>query len=162
MPASRPLNPRASAISLASPAGKIRLLGTLLMLATALSVLPAPGHAAPSAVAAEPGTSAVAPMARSYLPKPSETLDQVVARTLPDSPLRIELLRQAFIAYNPQAFAPGKVPKLRKGVALTVPDHDDLLRMHLGSRLAPVEVVPSPPRYAPSTSEERKRWVQFP
>ena len=140
-------------------------VGALLLLAACwLALLPAPVRAAQTTVeaAAASASPPPAPMARSYLPKTGETLDQAIARTLPQSPLKLELLRQAFIAQNPQAIAPGKVPKLRKGVPLLVPDHDALLRMHLGSLVAPVD-APSPnARYSPSTSEERKRWVQFP
>ena len=139
--------------------------GALLLLAALwLALQPAPARAAqPGTEAAAANTSpTAAPMARSYLPKAGETLDQVIARTLPQSPLKIELLRQAFVAQNPQAIAPGKVPKLRKGVPLLVPDHDALLLMHLGSLVAPVEAAPPNARFSPSTSEERKRWVQFP
>ncbi len=141
-------------------------VGSVLLLAACWLALPAPGHASqstpePAAPSATSPAPAPAP-ARSYLPKTGETLDQVIARTLPDSPLKIELLRQAFIAQNPQAIAPGKVPKLRKGVPLLVPDHDALLRMHLGSLVAPAEAAPANARFSPSTSEERKRWVQFP
>jgi Tfp pilus assembly protein FimV len=131
--------------------------GAVLLLAACWLALPAPGHAAQAA----PEAAQAAP-ARSYLPKAGETLDQVIARTLPGSPLKIELLRQAFMAQNPQAIMPGKVPKLRKGVPLLVPDHDALLRMHLGSLAAPQDAAPANARYSPSTSEERKRWVQFP
>ena len=134
--------------------------GAVLLLAACWLALPATSRAAQAA----PEAAQVAPSvpARSYLPKPSETLDQVIAHTLPGSPLKIELLRQAFMAQNPQAITPGKAPKLRKGVPLLVPDHDELLRMHLGSRAAPVEAAPPNARFSPSTSEERKRWVQFP
>ena len=97
-----------------------------------------------------------------YQPKPSETLDQVITHTLPNSPLRIELLRQAFIAQNPEAFVPGKVPKLRKGMALRVPDHAELLRTYLGPREPVADTQPAASRYSPSTSDERRRWVQFP
>ena len=138
-------------------------VGALLLLAACwLALLPAPVRAAQTTVEAAAHSAASPAPARSYLPKASETLDQVIARTLPDSPLKMELLRQAFMAQNPQAITPGKVPKLRKGVPLLVPDHEALLRMHLGSLAAPVE-APSPnARFSPSTSEERKRWVQFP
>jgi Tfp pilus assembly protein FimV len=134
--------------------------GAVLLLAACWLALPAPGHAAQNA----PEATQAAPSApaRSYLPKAGETLDQVIARTLPGSPLKIELLRQAFMAQNPQAIMPGKTPKLRKGVPLLVPDHDALLRMHLGSLAAPVEAPTPNARFSPSTSEERKRWVQFP
>lgn len=134
--------------------------GAVLLLAACWLALPAPSRAAqatPEAAQAAPSAPA-----RSYLPKAGETLDQVIARTLPGSPLKIELLRQAFMAQNPQAIMPGKAPKLRKGVPLLVPDHDALLRMHLGSLAAPQDAAPANARYNPSTSEERKRWVQFP
>lgn len=106
----------------------------------------------------------VAPVLRSFNPKPSQTLDQVIAQTMPGSPLKIELLRQAFIAQNPQAIQKGKTPKLRKGAVLLVPDHDELLRQYLGSKAPAVEAVqsPAPPGFTPSTSEERRRWVHFP
>ena len=151
----------------AHPGGtSLRNAAALLLLGACWLALPAPSHAAQSAVQATsaapaPG-EASAPPASSYLPKPGETLDKVIAHTLPDSPLKMELLRQAFMAQNPQAFTPGKVPKLRKGVPLRVPDHDALLRMHLGSLAPPVEASPANARFSPSTSEERRRWVQFP
>jgi Tfp pilus assembly protein FimV len=132
------------------------------MLATTVLALPALGHAAPSATSPAPDAApAPSPVLRSYLPKPSETLDQVIAKTLPGSPLKIELLRQAFVAQNPQAFAPGKVPKPRKGMLLLVPDHGELLRSYLGRREPVADTAPVA-RFTPSTSEERKRWVQFP
>lgn len=160
MPAPKPLISRAQHRSLCLR--DAFLAGAALLLATGLAALPTRAFAASNTPAASEPTSAPAPMARSYLPKPTETLDQVIARTLPESPLRIELLRQAFIAQNPQAITPGKVPKLRKGVPLVVPDHEALLRMHLGSLTAPVDAPPPNARFSPSTSEERKRWVQFP
>lgn len=131
--------------------------GAVLLLAACWLALPATSRAAQAA----PEAAQAAP-ARSYLPKAGETLDQVIARTLPGSPLKIELLRQAFVAQNPQAIMPGKTPKLRKGVPLLVPDHEALLRMHLGSLAAPQDAAPANARFSPSTSEERKRWVQFP
>ena len=125
--------------------------------------LPGTGHAAQSsAPAAAESNAPKASAPRSYQPKAHETLDQVIEHTLAGSPLKIELLRQAFVAQNPQAFMPGKVPKLRKGATLTVPDHEELLRVHLGARAAPVAETLQPVRATPSTAEERKRWVQFP
>jgi len=115
-----------------------------------------PANAAPIAMAS-PG-----PAAQSYLPKPSETLDQVIAKTMAGSPLKIELLRQAFIEQNPQAFKPGKSPKLRKGVPLLVPEHEALLRRYLGVKAPEPDMAQPSSGFTPSTSEERRRWVQFP
>jgi Tfp pilus assembly protein FimV len=113
--------------------------------------------------AAAPASAMTTPAAaNSYKPKASESLDQVIAKTLPGSPLKIELLRQAFMAQNPQAIIAGKVPKLRKGVTLVVPDHDQLIQRTLGL-LAPASEPTQPSISArSSTFEERKRWVQYP
>lgn len=138
-------------------------LWALLLVGVCGCALTATSRASQSATAPEqsiPVPAASAP--RSYQPKPNETLDQVIGHTLPGSPLKIELLRQAFVAQNPQAFMPGKAPKMRKGVTLTVPDHEELMRIHLGARVAPIADTLQPARLPPSTVEERKRWVQFP
>ncbi len=154
--------PRRQTLRAIHGGARSRIAGAVLLIGACWLALPAPGHASQNTPEASASVVAPSAPARSYLPKPNETLDQVIAHTLTESPLKIELLRQAFIAQNPQAIIPGKVPKLRKGVPLMVPDHEALLRTHLGSLAAPVEAPPPNARYSPSTSEERKRWVQFP
>jgi len=141
----------------------VQSLGSLLLLGACGLGVPSTAQAAQSLApsAAESATPTTA-APRSYQPKSRETLDQVIEHTLTGSPLKIEILRQAYVAQNPQAFMPGKVPKLRKGVVLLVPDHEELLRIHLGARATPVVDPLQPARAAPSTVEERKRWVQFP
>ena len=135
---------------------------TALVCLCALQGLPTRAQAA-SELAKSTTASPAAP-ASSYKPKPGETLDQVIAKTMANSPLSIALLRQAFIDQNPQAIVPGKIPKLRKGATLQVPDHDRLLR----GVLASVTPVPAPvpleiqPQVAPPTPEDRKRWIQYP
>ncbi len=161
MPVPHPWTPRAPRQAGACPGAWVLLVAAYLLTLPGTAAHAQSSAATPNGAPAT-ATPAPAPVVRSYLPKPTESLDQVIAHTLPDSPLKIDLLRQAFVAQNPQAFAPGKLPKLRKGVALRVPDHDELLRIHLGSRVAPVEAPPPNARFVPSTSEERKRWVQFP
>ncbi len=95
----------------------------------------------------------------SYTPKPGESLDRVIANTMADSPLRIELLRQAYVESNPGAFLQGKVPRLRKNVDLTVPNHEQLLKRFL-QPLASGDAAQNPA--VRSSSEERRRWVQYP
>jgi Tfp pilus assembly protein FimV len=112
--------------------------------------------AAPASVHTPPAA------ANSYKPKASESLDQVIAKTLPGSPLKIELLRQAFVAQNPQAIIAGKVPKLRKGATLVVPDHDQLIQRTLGLLVPANEPTQPLVSARSSTFEERKRWVQYP
>jgi Tfp pilus assembly protein FimV len=99
---------------------------------------------------------------KTYQPKAGETLDQVIAKTMGASPLSMGILRQAFVDQNPQAIIAGKVPKLRKGATLNLPDHDLLLRGVLASVTPVAAQSESSPRPAPSTPEDRKRWVKFP
>lgn len=96
---------------------------------------------------------------RTYTPKAGESLDRVIANTLADSPLKIELLRHAYIELNPSAFVQGKVPQLRKNVVLTVPNPEQLLKKFLPP--LPSASAAQQPILVP-TSEERWRWVQYP
>lgn len=96
---------------------------------------------------------------RNYTPKTGESLDRVIANTLADSPLKIELLRQAYIELNPSAFLQGKVPQLRKNVVLTVPNPEQLLKKFLPPM--PRDDATQHPALR-SSSEERWRWVQYP
>jgi hypothetical protein len=94
-----------------------------------------------------------------------DTLDKVIRKTMPDSPLRVDILRNAFVQQNPQAFTKAPPRALVVGAVLNVPNHDDLLRSHMV------------PGHAPGNSgmhrgggystadinmNERKNWVRFP
>ena len=109
---------------------------------------------------------AASPAVRStYKVESGDTLDKVIRKTLPDSPLRTEILRNAFVQQNPQAFTKSPPRSLMAGVVLNVPNHDDLLRTYMV------------PGYSPGNSgmhrgggystadmnmSERKNWVRFP
>lgn len=86
-----------------------------------------------------------------YQVQRGDTMDKVIHHTMPDSPLKAELLRQAFVQHNPEVFATGVPRTLKVGLVLNVPNHDELLRTYL---------------IAGKTSEmpknERKNWVRFP
>jgi Tfp pilus assembly protein FimV len=117
------------------------------------------GDAAAAEAAPKPGMT--------YTPRNGETLDHVIQITMPDSPLKMDLLRRAFISQNPQAFVNPVTtpPRLKKGAVLTVPDHQKLLQSVMvpmtvekdgdaaGSQRSPAAV---------SSAEERKRWVRYP
>ena len=121
--------------------------------------------AAPVAPTAPTTTKATTPGAPvttipgTYTPKSSDTLDKIIGLTLKDSPLRIEILRQAFISQNPTAFTGGKTLKVTKGLVLSVPDHDQLLLDTVGEKVQAIATI----RHEASTNaEERKRWVRYP
>jgi hypothetical protein len=100
-----------------------------------------------------------------YVVESGDTLDKVIRKTMPDSPLRVDILRNAFVQQNPQAFTKAPPRSLMAGAVLNVPNHDDLLRSYMV------------PGHAPGNSgmhrgggystadmnmNERKNWVRFP
>ena len=100
-----------------------------------------------------------------YKVESGDTLDKVIKKTMPESPLRVEILRNAFVQQNPQAFTKSPPRSLMAGAVLNVPSHDDLLRSYMV------------PGHAPGNSgmhrgggystadmnmSERKNWVRFP
>jgi hypothetical protein len=118
------------------------------------------------AIASPMLASSASPAARStYQVVSGDTLDKVIKKTMPDSPLRADILRNAFVQQNPQAFTKSPPRSLMAGAILNVPNHDDLLRtymvpghspgnsgMHRGGGYSTADMNMS----------ERKNWVRFP
>jgi len=118
-------------------------------------------HTRPAA-AGEAAPAAAKPAA-TYTPRAGETLDHVIHVTMPDSPLKMDLLRRAFITQNPQAFLnPATTPpRIKKGAVLTVPDHQKLLQAIVGPLITEPDLDNR--AAAPvSSAEDRKRWVRYP
>ena len=129
--------------------------------------IPAPAAAEPAPAAAPKATAwsataaeqPVAASTQTYTVLRGESLDKIIQKTMADSPLRVELLRKAFIQLNPQAFPGGQVSRLRADQQLQVPDALQLLR----AVAMPLLEVPEAPRVAaPVSAQEQRRWVRFP
>jgi len=117
------------------------------------------GDAAAAEAAPKPGMT--------YTPRNGETLDHVIQVTMPDSPLKMDLLRRAFISQNPQAFVTPVTtpPRMKKGAVLTVPDHQKLLQSVVAPMSADKDGDAAGGQRSPaaaSSAEERKRWVRYP
>lgn len=105
------------------------------------------------AVCASCGVQA-AESARFYNVVSGDTLDKVIRQTMGDSPFNMDVLRQAFIQQNPQAFTKGTPKYLMAGAVVRVPTQDDLLRRVSGG---------VKPLYGPDPGMmERKNWVRYP
>ena len=91
-----------------------------------------------------------------------DTLDKVIRKTMPDSPLRVEVLRNAFVQQNPQAFTKSPPRALMAGVVLNVPNHDELLRSHMTSGRASGSGGAYRGVGYSSADLESKNWVRFP
>jgi Tfp pilus assembly protein FimV len=119
-----------------------------------------PPNLAPKAVApVAPVQPAVVASGRTYKVLRGESLDKVIQKTMADSPLRVELLRNAFIELNPQAFPGGQASRMRATEPLNVPDPVQLLRAVATPLL---ETEDTPRAAAPSSAEQQRRWVRFP
>jgi Tfp pilus assembly protein FimV len=129
----------------------------------------------PWARAAEPtpsktmaATASAPASARSYSVLRGDTLDRVIQKTLPDSPLKIDILRKAFVELNPQAFVAGNVSRLQAGAVLQVPDPVQLLRASILPLLGAAEAAAlsgeakSAAGSGNGHAGERRNWVRFP
>ena len=110
--------------------------------------------------------SSASPAARStYQVVSGDTLDKVIKKTMPDSPLRVDILRNAFVQQNPQAFTKSPHRSLMAGAILNVPNHDDLLRTYMVPGHSPGNSgMQRGGGYstADMNMSERKNWVRFP
>ena len=119
-----------------------------------------PPNLAPKAAApAAPVQAAVVASGRTYKVLRGESLDKVIQKTMADSPLRIELLRNAFIELNPQAFPGGQASRMRTTEPLNVPDSVQLLR---AVAMPLLETEDASRAAAPASAEQQRRWVRFP
>jgi len=119
-----------------------------------------PPNLAPKAVApVAPVRPAVVASGLTYKALRGESLDKVIQKTMADSPLRIELLRNAFIELNPQAFPGGQASRMRATDELKVPDAVQLLR---AVAMPLMETEDAARVAAPASAEQQRRWVRFP
>jgi Tfp pilus assembly protein FimV len=124
-------------------------------------------HAEPVSAADAAAAEAAPKPAATYTPRKGETLDHVIQVTMPDSPLKMDLLRRAYISQNPQAFVTPITtpPRMKKGAVLTIPDHKKLLLSVAGPLTAEPDADATGGQRSPaavSSAEERKRWVRYP
>jgi Tfp pilus assembly protein FimV len=134
----------------------------LISLALALTLAPAAWVQAAGTPAPVKTPTQASDTAGSYTPKPKETLDQVIQKTMAASPLKIELLRQAFIKHNPQAFMAGSKSRFKKGVSLKIPDHDQLLLETMQVHEKTTDLQPAQAGNTSGSREERRQWVRYP
>ena len=126
---------------------------TLAEPAFAADPTPAGGNAAAQA--------ATSPGAVKYTVREGDTLDKIIRLHMGNSPLRIELLRDAVVKQNPHAFVKGSTKVLLAHAVITVPNHTELLQKQLGSAMPLAD--PTPPAASTSMLEDRRKtWVRYP
>ena len=133
--------------------------GALTLAGPAFSAEPPPaGGSAAAQAASKSGAAAV-----KYTVREGDTLDKVIRLHMGNSPLRIEILRDAVVKQNPHAFVKGSTKVLLANAVITVPNHTELLQMQLGSALPKAEAAPAPATTNTSmVDDRRKTWVRYP
>ena len=131
--------------------------GALTLAGPAFSAEPSPaGGSAAAQAASKSGAAAV-----KYTVREGDTLDKVIRLHMGNSPLRIELLRDAVVQQNPHAFVKGSTKVLLAHAVITLPNHNELLQKQLGSAMPVAD--PTPPAASTSMAEDRRKtWVRYP
>ena len=114
-----------------------------------------------------------------YTPIAGESLDRIIAKTMPNSEVKPELMAEAFRALNPDRFSKDQGTVTKSTATLKVPNQNQLaslIEMQLGKKqpqnllnsaapVAPVStvapVVPLAP-VAPKVNPKTESWVRFP
>ena len=104
--------------------------------ALAVAVLAAAPAGAATPLATSTPVFAGLGSSHTYTPAVGEALGRIVAKTLPNSPLSAELLAQAFVSLNPQAFSGGTSSRTLSAATLKVPNHNQLVQMVLAKNEA--------------------------
>ena len=114
-----------------------------------------------------------------YTPLAGESLDRIIAKTMPNSEVKQELVAEAFKALNPEQFNKGQSSVTKSTVALKVPTQNqlaNLIETQLGKKqpqnllsgaapVAPVApIAPAAPvaPLAPKINPKTESWVRFP
>lgn len=104
----------------------------------------------------------------SYTPALGESLERIVAKTMPESPLKAQVLGQAFVILNPQAFSSSKPQRTLTTASLQVPNHNQLLQLVLARNPSDVSLPSASEAQtvkattpAPRAVEKRENWVRY-
>ena len=111
-----------------------------------------------------------------YTPMAGESLDRIIAKTMPNSEVKPELMAEAFRALNPERFSKDQGTVTKSTATLKVPNQNQLASLidtQLGKKqsqnllngaapVAPVSTVAPVAPVAPKVNPKTESWVRFP
>jgi len=111
-----------------------------------------------------------------YTPMAGESLDRIIAKTMPNSEVKPELMAEAFRALNPERFSKDQGGLIKSTATLKVPNQNQLaslIETQLGKKqaqnllsgaapVAPVSAVAPVAPVAPKVNPKTESWVRFP
>lgn len=111
-------------------------------------------------VAADMPVDGAAPAAAPYTVGQSTPIDKVVQKVYANSPLNMQVLRQALVDANPKVITGNPQQRVKAGTVLNVPDHGQVVR----TALTPFSANPDNTESGPAARDHsvRRPWVRFP
>jgi Tfp pilus assembly protein FimV len=113
-----------------------------------------------SVLAADAPAEGAAPATAPYTVGQSTPIDKVVQKVYANSPLNIQVLRQALVDANPKVISGNPQQRVKAGTVLTVPDHAHVVR----NALTPFAAASDNSESGPAARDYpvRRQWVRFP
>jgi len=102
---------------------------------------------------------------KSYTVEPGDTLDKVIRKFYPGSPLKIEVLRSMITERNRGAFTKGETKVLMAGVTLSLPDQMEIVNSVLvikGEKAVEKSESKGETGLGTDSSNLHRTWVRYP
>lgn len=107
-------------------------------------------------------SEAATPALTSYTTQAGDTVERVLKKAMPDSPLNPSLLRKALVDANPNVVS-GKVgQKFKTGTVIHVPEHATLVRSTLEAYAPPGSESAIRNGFSASDPASRRHWIRYP
>jgi len=99
-----------------------------------------------------------------YTPFAGESLERIIAKTMPNTELKQELVADAFRALNPQQFSKDQSSITKSNLPLNVPNQNQLANMieNQVSQKKPQNMLTGTTPAAPKINPKTESWVRFP
>ena len=99
-----------------------------------------------------------------YTPFAGESLERIIAKTMPNTELKQELVADAFRALNPQQFSKDKGSVTQSNLAIKVPNQNQLANLieNQVSQKQPQNMLHGTAIAAPKINPKTESWVRFP
>ena len=99
-----------------------------------------------------------------YTPFAGESLERIIAKTMPNTALKQELVADAFRALNPQQFSKDKGSVAQSNVAIKVPNQNQLANLieNQLSQKKPQNLLTGTTPALPKVNPKTESWVRLP
>lgn len=99
-----------------------------------------------------------------YTPFAGESLDRIIAKTMPNSELKHELVAEAFRVLNPHQFSQSQGSTTQSNLAIKVPNQNQLASLieNQTSQKTPQNLLHGTTKVAPKLNPKTEAWIRLP